>query len=209
MSRGGCESHGAGEEVGGRRPSPWRRGTFAVPQKDSERHHLERVMKRHKVLSIATIGALLASCTTATLVPSAEGASESDSQGAPQTLVRALEGIAWTNEVVLSNQDEAVLHNTFFASDVFSGTNLLTGAPVPSARVISLASVVLVEEKWEPSIWHVFETVDARGAEDIFIEADYTGANYLVTVHPVSGIKWGTVSDIDDLEFVPTRISRD
>jgi len=99
-------------------------------------------------------------------------------------------------DVVLSGDDAAVLHNSFFASDV-------RGAE----RTVSIASYVTVEEEWEWTLSHCHRTLAARGTEVVTFTIGYDSLDgtgpieFEVDVTPVSGRTWGTVAGADDLSF--------
>ncbi len=113
------------------------------------------------------------------------------------------------NEVVLSEEDDAVLHTSFFASGLLAsvGADGDKRDAIGLKRVISFACYVTVQEEWETTLTHFLDTLDAASSSSITLSTGYDlepnpgGSEYDVTVKPKAGLTWGTIADIDDLEF--------
>ena len=110
-------------------------------------------------------------------------------------------------EVVLSAENNAVLHASVYASGAFTGGEEGETLVGNRHRVVSIASYVMVGDAWEPSICHSVMTVNVDGMEEVLMAAGYTfpgattGESFTVAVSPLAGLNWGQVKDADDLHF--------
>lgn len=151
-----------------------------------------------KHLSLAAVSATFLGL--AFLAPSSLDSQEPAGVKPSQTIVSS-------NETTLSEDDHAVLTTSFFASDVLVADE--GGTPRPK-RVVSLACIVAVQEKWEETLFHGMNSVDALGSEEIPIWIGYETSpdsgshDYEIKVSPVVGKSWGQVRDVDDLHFAVT-----
>jgi len=111
------------------------------------------------------------------------------------------------SQVVLSAENDAVLHASVYASGAFAGGEEGQTLVGNRHRVVSIASHVTVGETWQPSICHSVMTVDVEGTEEILVAASYTlsgaaeGESFMVGVSPLVGLNWGRVKDVNDLHF--------
>lgn len=129
---------------------------------------------------------------------------------APQTQGQATEVVGPTkqlrSEVVLSAEDDAVLHTSFYATGAFTGGEegqVLSGT---RHRVVSLATHVTVGEVWQPSTCHSVMTVNTQGTEEVLLVATYAPpgkkkVSFTVGVSPLIGLTWGMVKDANELHF--------
>jgi len=118
------------------------------------------------------------------------------------------------NEVVLSSEDEAILHNSFLASAVLFGENPLKPNGKCLQRVISLASYVTVKEEWETTLSHCLLAVDAMRSSEVVFSIGYDfwpkpgGSEFNIVAAPKLGLTWGKVKDINDLQFLTKLTSK-
>lgn len=113
-------------------------------------------------------------------------------------------------EVVLSAPDNAVLHLSFFASDLFVSVGTESkGRSGGVKRVISFAGYATVGDDWQTVLTHLFETLDASSTQSLLFSTGYSlspnpgWADYNVAITPKPSFTWGTVRDADDMDFEP------
>ena len=159
------------------------------------------------ILILAAVGAI----TAVAYASSVSRASSPKQASQTTTATKVLGSVPDAfQDVVLSSQDDAVLHLTFFASDLLTrpGTDR-AGNSGGLKRVVSFAGYVTVQENWETTFTDFFDTLEAGSSNGVIFSTDYDlwpnpgGAEYDVTITPKPGITWGTVIDVNDLDFVP------
>lgn len=104
--------------------------------------------------------------------------------------------------VTLSADNEAYAHFSIHMGEPYMQRGKVL-------RAVSAASYVTVAERWQSSMTHSLEAVDASGADPILMASDYDllpdngGAAFNIWIHPGAGFTWGTVDNATQLEFNP------
>jgi len=137
---------------------------------------------------------------------------ERRTRGAEVSQAPAVDAPELFGELVLSSEDDAVLHSCLQIPGLFQG--VATGEPglVKPVRIVSLVSYITVREAWQPSVDHHCGALDALSTEEVtFLTDDDSPSRrgvQAVNIHmrPAHGFTWGTIRDLRDITFTCTPL---